>query len=358
MMPAVLTALASRLGRLIKPTYRLVCRDSETLLGGGALGWRRWVVARALCQFHSLDLANVEPRDREQRLRLLTRTRCVWPDPLTTVRWVGAQAHLWWVDRAGVLARSDDPGLALALAAGRLLPESALLAPPASPTATRLLQLAEGFEGQRWQAGVLSHSRWWAHPPEQKDWSDFLRGCGLAPQPLPAAECLPYLNQPWGRARLDAAALQRLAGSSLAVRLVGALLVAALAYQGVGWLRATWGLQALQRQTDALTLAVEDEIAHRDRAERDQAFATRVAALRQQQDDPLMLLVDLRRSLPRNADLVELDWRDGQLRALVAGELLDPRAYVEPLENSGRFREVIVAPGSLRDTLSIMARYP
>jgi hypothetical protein len=315
-------------------------------------------VARSLCQFHSLDLSTVEARDRDQRLRLFTRTRCVWSDPLVAVRWVGAQAHLWWVDRAGLLARSEDPGLQLALSAGSFLPESTLLPPPANATSIRLLQLVEGYEGQRWQAGVLCHSRWWAHQPQQKDWSDFLRGCGLSPQPLPAADSLPYLSQPWGRARLDAAALQRLAGSSLAPRLVGALLVMALAYQGVGWTRAAWALQALQRQTEALTLAVEDELAHRDRAERDQTFASRLAALLRQQDDPLMLLVDLRRSLPRDADLVELDWRDGQLRALVAGELLDPRAYVEPLESSGRFREVIVAPGSLRDTLSITARYP
>ena len=65
-------------------------------------------------------------------------------------------------------------------------PESALDEPASDGLYLR--RRMQGFEAQQWKAGELLHSRWFASSPDTEGWQAFARGCGVAPQdhPLPA----------------------------------------------------------------------------------------------------------------------------------------------------------------------------
>lgn len=60
----------------------------------------------------------------------------------------------------------------------RSWPEPLLEAPGAG---LRLLERAQGFEAQCWNAGSLQFSQWLERPPTEDEWARFVRACGADP---------------------------------------------------------------------------------------------------------------------------------------------------------------------------------
>ncbi|MEM6536635.1 MAG: hypothetical protein AAF668_02770 [Pseudomonadota bacterium] len=60
----------------------------------------------------------------------------------------------------------------------RVVPEPLLY--PGIRSGRRLVECIEGFEGQVWDGGALSQSRWWPDLPTLSEWQMFMRSAGVA----------------------------------------------------------------------------------------------------------------------------------------------------------------------------------
>jgi hypothetical protein len=208
----------------------------------------------------------------------------------------------------------------------------------AAGSGLRLLRRSPGFEAQHWREGELLHSRWFATAPDSDIWQRFARGCGLDPatSPLPSPESV---------ARHERARGAWISGDSLpardpwqgwrwqaAVLVVGALVAAAA---GFHW--QTRQQLVLENQRLA-ALRAGREVAIKNRAKHDEV-AAELQALRALTPQLLQLeLLDRvsasgiftkpaaaavpasapgappKPAAPAGAQLVEWDYRNGQLR--------------------------------------------
>jgi hypothetical protein len=209
----------------------------------------------------------------------------------------------------------------------------------ASGVGLRLLRRNPGFEAQHWRDGELLHSRWFATAPDADQWQGFARGCGLDPatHPLPSAE---------SPARIERAGRGWIVGNSLPARdpwqgwrwQVGLLVIGALvaAAAGIHW--QTRQLLVLENQRLA-ALRAGREMAIKERAKHDEV-AAELQSLRALTPQVLQLeLLDrvsasgifnkpaaaptlaasvpaasAKPAAPAGAQLVEWDYRNGQLR--------------------------------------------
>lgn len=163
---------------------------------------RRWfnasrtVVARSLCRLHWVRLAQVPLAERTAALQVQAQA---WQPFDDCARCLVLQGE-WGCVIAWDRAVAERALLAAGLDAAHhpLIPETLMRPPQADGTS--LLQGAEGFEAQHWQAGQLLASRWWPHLPSEADWIQFLRSLpgqhephALPQEPVPLA----WLSRPW-----------------------------------------------------------------------------------------------------------------------------------------------------------------
>lgn len=136
------------------------------------LGAVVWVLARALCRFRVVDLAQVPATGRAQALRLQVAQLSPFADTGHCVVWQGGKALLWMWDAALVRQAMAEAGVAAKRA--QVWPESLLYAP--GVPGARLVQALQGVEAQIWDdGGALVMSRWWPAPPDAAEWLVFER---------------------------------------------------------------------------------------------------------------------------------------------------------------------------------------
>ncbi len=215
---------------------------ARSLDGASAKGQRLLVIPRAQCSFRSIMLkgkgrsalqaaylrAGKEALPRENKIRIVKNRH-------------GSNAGVWCY-----VAPSDYTG--------RTLPES--LAREGCKEGVRLVQCLDGVEGQVWNEGFLSASRWWPKEPGQRQWQAFMRvaflgeGDELPPQPavitVPFRRNLPVLA-------FDRDRLAHLA-SPMNVVVGGALVFAVINfYQGAQYARHTVRTAQLDDKIAALS---------------------------------------------------------------------------------------------------------
>lgn len=324
------------------------------------------VLARALCRFRWIDFAHLPA---SEQLGFVRVQLSAW-QPFAQTDWAlvlapqGAMVWAW--DGAAWLQRCQDAGLTVQRA--QVLPEPLLYAPPQAPlpdgpdaSATApsaplcvLLRCHEGWEAQCWRQGSLRASHWWAQPPQEAAWQNFLRGAGAAPQALPAPEQLPptpRLERPWGQLRMGRA-LQD--GALLQWQVVlAAVLLPMLWISGYEWL-ALWQTQAqaqsLELQQEQLRQEAGPLLQARERVLADQAVLAQVLA-QVDRPTPLQVLTHVQQRLASDARLAgtivrELHWsQEGQLRLALQVPAAAARvAYVQALEGGGWLQQVRELP--------------
>ncbi len=250
------------------------------------------------------------------------------------IAWCGTIAHFWvWI---------RDQAQDQAIAAGRWLPESVLLPPPAADGA-RLLHSLRGYEGQVWQAGSLAASQWWQEAPALDVWQRFLRGAGVAsiPMQVPAAERLEWSDKPWGKAQhsaLDTAARERIAWAALLL-----LGMAAFGWQVVGLQRWAAAQRSMAAQLDASRAKAAPVLAARDAAEAARAEIAQLQGLDDGVND-YVLMADVAAALPAGSQFVVWRREPGKLRMNVRNVDTDPRTFINAFSSIPQLATVTATP--------------
>ncbi|MEL6379801.1 MAG: hypothetical protein AAFR69_03025 [Pseudomonadota bacterium] len=154
-----------------QPTLKLVREDgaTQTVRPGGALAPVLYLVARRHCNFSRIRLAAANKSGLEAA-RLKARQQQRFANTRMRIEQDSSDprdAGLWaW---SGTLKIDPDTPVATR----RCLPES--LAREPMDEGSRLVQCDDGVEGEIWQDGVLTASRWWPQTPAPREWQLFLR---------------------------------------------------------------------------------------------------------------------------------------------------------------------------------------
>ena len=293
---------------------------------------------------HRFDLSDVPPARRAQALAL---KREAW-NPVTNARywsgWQGGIAQVWaWPgDDPDLLSPDDDVPV----------PESALDAP--GENEARLMATLDGFEGQVWHHGILTHSRWWPQRPEQRQWDKFLRGAHRAPEPLPEPQTPVWRLRPWAR---FAAAGQGwwLQNERSVVTTTAMVLALALGWQLGGLWQAQRAVAAEQARLEALEQSSAVELAARERALAEQARAIELMALRPSHN--VLALVDkVTAEMPADASLREWRYEPGQLVFLLQTPTPpEPEPLVRAFEGVEGIESVLAERGRPENTLELRA---
>ena len=136
-----------------------------------------WVVSRALCSYHLIDLNHV---DQDIRLSALENTLIVqspYETPGYWVAWRGGYAQVWVWDKEQIGA-----AVQLGLQSGdqaelvEILPDSAYSSPLEDGLV--LVQGIEGVTCQYWQSSLLRAERFWPDRPDEAEIQGFVRGAG------------------------------------------------------------------------------------------------------------------------------------------------------------------------------------
>lgn len=315
------------------------------------------VLARGLCRFRWIDFAALPPAEQLGFVRVQV---AAW-QPFAQTDWAlvlaPGGAMVWAWDGAAWQQRCEAAGVAVQRA--QVVPEPLLYAPPdCAPGALvcRLQRCTQGWEGQAWRQGALQASHWWAQPPQEAQWLNFLRGAGAAPEALPDRQALeavpvpPRLARPWGGVR-SGQALQADAGlrGQLLAAVVLLPLLWASAYEGLALWRVQGQMQAAEQAQELLRQEAGPLLQARERVLANDALLRQLLA---QVDQPTVLevLEHVQQRLQSNAALAgtivrELHWGQGQLRLALQVPAAAARvAYVQALEGGGWLQDVRELP--------------
>jgi hypothetical protein len=251
------------------------------------------------------------------------------------VVWKNAQAQVWVWERKQQLQAFEQVEIKSALS----LPESVLRA-RLEQDGIRLVRCLTGVEGQVWQQGILSASRWWLQMPNLLEWNNFLRTHGFeVVNTVPEALVMSLLDKPWGKPR------GRFSGTQLRQERLWVLLGAAVFILLFSWQLITiwkWqqGLSEVQTQIDALSTETTPILDARTQTLADKITVERLMGLNRYPSQ-LELMAQVAEKLPRNgAKLVEWFYQAGELRFTVESAAIDPRFYVEAFQSVPIFQEV------------------
>lgn len=333
------------------PVRRFVQSTEKTQAPATQFGSLQWVLARPLYRFHVIDLAQVPAKNRAQALKLELAQWTPFVQSDYYVGWHGHQALVWGWDAAKLNAAIASMGLKRSKV--QVLPET-LLQPPVQ-SGLSLVRCLEGFEGQLWRAGQLSHSRWWPQTPSTDEWLMFQRDAGLPPseqQAQPAAPRVhPLASGPWLKAShgSDTSALQT---ERLAFAMAAMLLLVPTLWFGMGW----YQLRAQVEQLSTEKLQLQSQATPIAQA-RSQALdhQARIQALRSLVPYPeqLVLMAKVTQVLPQDKSfLKDWDFQGRQLKFTVSSVAeVSATNIIGLLQQAGPFRDVKALPG--RDPKSV-----
>ena len=179
------------MGRFLNPRLDAILADGQirTLRTGSPVIPALTVIPRAQCTFARIRLAaDTSEGLRAARFKLeqskpFVRTRSRLVRDGKPSLYAGA----WTWDASRLTAENK------AVDTYQAIPETLARIPLTS--GVRLATCLEGVEGEVWENGVLTASRWWPAPPELKDWQLFLRAAKIrlddhalaVPEPMPLA---------------------------------------------------------------------------------------------------------------------------------------------------------------------------
>lgn len=218
----------------------------------------------------------------------------------------------------------------------------------------RLVKTMDGVEGQIWQGGTLTHSRWWPELPDLAGWNAFLRDGGQsAADAVPAPFAMEYLDSPWGRteALLD----------DFGWRYENALVMA-----GFSLLAATscWFLVKsiqisgkIDEEKKRFTLLEQRARPIQNARQQAIELRERIGFLRELDPYPpqIVLQAEIGKRLPKDGTFIkEWDFRGGKLKImLVSPNKLQASAFVKAYQEAGWFKGVQAPSGSDPNLLAL-----
>ncbi|MBO3274594.1 hypothetical protein [Pseudomonas schmalbachii] len=324
--------------------------------------WRKvvaqWVLDRSLCVYRCVDLTHVPRAQRAQALEIKLASLAPFRQSGTYVAWRGGVALLWMWDeqeRLQSAAVLDDVPRNY-----RCIPET-LLQQPAStgePAGVRIVAVRRGVDLQVWRSGVLLMSVFFPALPSSARIAALLRGIGgleaLDPRTL-AVESLPTLASVWAApvGTRRHAEWERWVPHGLAAALI--LGCAFELAQGLSW---SWDARDLKSREAELGAQVEPLLAARNRALQASSEAASLQALRQAHSSQGELLRRLSALLPEDSQLLSWRYKANDLELLIDTQRVDPRFFVQRLQDEGKFHNVRVEPSPRGDgvqlTMSLM----
>lgn len=311
-------------------------------------GKASWVLARALCRFKYLDLAQVPDSARTQALLLQIPQFSPYPATGHYAVWQNGRALVWYWDQDALLRSMAEVGLASRRVP--VWPETVLYAP--LNAGLRLVKNLHGVEGQWWQDGHLLQCRWWPAPPDAQDWLAFQRDLGLALEArqleVPVAQSLDLQAAPTLRSAASAGLAGGWRDERLAYALGTLLLFVPTAWIGAGTLKTQLALQDVRTTSSAVELKARPLLEARNRALRIASRNQALVAL-DPYPNPLDLMARITGALPKGgAYLKEWDFQDGKLKVVLVtqGNTLSSSALVSALQLAGGFDNVQIVPGT------------
>ena len=302
----------------------------------------------------SVACAAVPRKRREAFVATAVRRAAPFTDPAWHVAWSGDLAMVWVWPEEELAAAPTDVALGDAdplTHSGpvsyihRFVPES-LLRGEAREEGVELIQCSDGVEARAWRQRALYASSWWPQIPDAVTWIAFCRGAGVAPQPLPEVQTLPWRDEAW--TVLQKASLQDTLSQyqrlAIPAAVAGLLLMAT--WQAGSLLHVQWGRSHLAAQIAASSRKVSDTLDARSRAEDDLVATQQLLALR-----PPLPQIRLMAAVgtlldPMKATVVQWSMPNPtSLEVLVAMRAPDPRALVLAFQHAGLFNDVSVDIG-------------
>lgn len=320
----------------------------------GLFGRPEFVLSRPLYRFARFDLAAMAASDRASALQLQLEQ---WSPFLDT-----GYCLVWYEDVTLVWAWDADTVRSASVAQGlnpdqvQVLPESLLH--PVRSDGVWLVACHDGYEGQIWQTGHLSHSRWWPEPPDEQAWLNFQRDAGLAPERQNATSLRP-VEAPWqATAWARPSGLTRPGRQMQTQRLIlsGIFVLTALSlWHGFAYLRAGQDLQTYRDKIAALKERAAPLLEARSQAMDAKASIVAIRALTPYVD-PLTLMAATTQALPAGAYLKTWEERAGQVKFLFVGTAQPSAAlFIKDLLATGWFRNVMANTGNLPNSLAVTA---
>ncbi|WP_162140833.1 hypothetical protein [Pseudomonas sp. ATCC 13867] len=316
--------------------------------------WRtaptQWVIDRSQCLYRCLDFSHVPRAQRGQALAMKVSSLSAYRTPEYHAVWRGGHALLWMWDRQVRQALAQD--MADAPRRYRCLPESLLQSPVeavASPV-LRLIQVMHGYDLQVWKQGVLLLSLHFREPPSLQQIRFATRGlAGLEVTTVPEVQRFEYLQAPWAAAGGPGdRAWERWVPHGLAAALVlgGTMEIT----QGV----LSWsGMRELQSEHAQLVKDIEPLLDARSRTQRAVAQSQELQRRMQAIPTQIELMKRVAELLPPDSRLTTWRFDGRELALLINTTNMDPRFFVQRLQDEGHFHDVRVEPSPRGDGLQL-----
>ncbi len=212
---------------------------------------RQWLVARSLCYFKEFNLKSVDPKERRNALQVKILQWSPFQETGKYILYHGDKACVWIWDDTVVQNGMYAQGVTVA----NVMPETLLLGSK-KEDGFRLVQCMEGYEGQLWEDGVITSSRWWPTFPEERQLQLFFMSNDLPPQEDYAVEEAAYLSRPWTR-RFNVMEMFNIRSERFWVKLGTVAVVFLLSYFGYRY----YVFSQYSRDYSRRLSAVQDEVA-------------------------------------------------------------------------------------------------
>lgn len=327
------------------PVRRFLQGTEKTETPQTRFGTVQWVLSRPMYRFQTFDLAQVPAKNRPQALQLELAQWTPFTHSDYYVGWHKQQVLVWAWDASkvqlAITAQGHKPHRV------RILPESILQTPVDNGLA--LCCCHEGYEGQRWRAGQLSDSRWWAHLPTQQEWLMFQRDTGLPAseqQHQPPSPQVHTLNpKPW--LKESAAGInQQIQAEKLILSLCILCLLTPTLWYGFSLYKTQHSTTQLEKRLTRLQSKAEPIIKARNLA---LDTLARINTLRAHSVYPeqLLLMAKISNTLPDDNSYVQAwNFQQGQLKInIYTTANLSISKVISSLQQTGYFKNIQVSPG-------------
>ena len=304
-----------------------------------------WIMARELCVFEKFDLSLVPASKRESALGKQLKALSPFKEHAYFVEWNRGWAAVWIWDKK---MQKDQISNTPAASETRIFPESSL-----TKREGQNYFACKGLEGyfmQLWNEGAMVADVSWASKPgiEEQRW--FFESNG---QKFPGEELT------WASPVYDfSIAKEFLRQKDLLARiLVTVMLLFSLglvSYQIVGFGRASFELSSLASEIRILKEEKKEIVSLRSQAMAETEYSSRILALAKvRQSDLMLTFADALEEESNN--LIEWQYENGQIEALLANTKNSPDSIVRRLENTGMFGGITLDIDSARNRLRVSA---
>lgn len=304
------------------------------------------ILSRALYRLSRFDLSAIPTGKRRAALALQLRQWSPYQTPEFRVHWNDGIALVFCWDSKALADRLDT-----APHKTHIVPEECFYPPPAHDIT--LIQASDGYIAQRWNAGTLTHSRWWSAPPTQQEWSMFLRDNGLQTSTVPQALIPERHHSPVFSVHKPGKTSELSTIEQYSHIFMAMALLIPVATLGIQHHKLTRAIAKAEHEQQQQMLSANTIVDARQAALEHAAAAKDIFAL-SMQPKQLTLMAAIAAKLPPDGSYIkEWEFNDTQLKITIASPNGDitSATYIESLSTTSLFTQI--QPISTADNRSL-----